>query len=83
MVDLASIVGFLVALLVSTMLIYVVTKLSGDREGFGREFLAALIIWQTTSSYDEPSNFRNRTDYIFCYDKSDKFTWHEHYSFRG
>ena len=83
MVELASIVGFLVSLLVSAMIIYVVTKLLGEKEGFGRAFLAALIIWQTTSLHNDPNNFGNMTDYILSYDKSDKFTWHKHYSFRG
>jgi len=83
MVELASIVGFLVALLVSTMIIYVVTKLLGGKEGFGRTFLAALIIWQRTSSHNDPNNFGNITDYVLYYDKSDKFTWHMPYSFGG
>jgi len=36
MVELASIVGLLVALLVSTIVIYIVTKLMGEKEGFGK-----------------------------------------------
>ena len=43
MVEVASIVGLLVALLVSTIIIYVVTKLFGETEGIGRAFLAAVI----------------------------------------
>lgn len=43
MVDLVSIVGLLVALLVSTILIYIVTKLMGEKEGFGKALLAAVI----------------------------------------
>jgi hypothetical protein len=65
------------------MTTYVVTKLLGEKEGFGRAFLAASIIWQTTSSHNEPSNFGNRTDYILSFDKSDKSIWRKQYSFRG
>ena len=83
MVELASIVGFLAALLVSTMTIHVVIKLLGEKEGFGRTFLAALIIWQRTSPHKNPNNFGNTTDYILYCDKSNKFTWHKPYSFGG
>jgi len=43
MVEVITIVGFLVAWLVSTIVIYFVTKLFGQTEGFGKAFLAALI----------------------------------------
>jgi uncharacterized membrane protein len=43
MVELASIVGLLGTLLVSTIVIYIVTKLMGEKEGFGKALLAAVI----------------------------------------
>jgi hypothetical protein len=43
MVDVASVAGLLVQLLVSTVIIYVVTKLMGEKEGFARALLAAVI----------------------------------------
>jgi hypothetical protein len=43
MVELASIIGLLVALIVSTLIIFVVTKLMGETEELGRAFFAALI----------------------------------------
>lgn len=43
MVEVASIVGFVVALVVATIVIYVVTKLLGEKEGIGRAFLAAIV----------------------------------------
>ena len=43
LVDVSSIVGILVALVVSTVIIYVVTKLMGETEGIGRALLAAII----------------------------------------
>ena len=43
MVEVASIVGLLIALLISTFIIYVVTKLMGEKEGFVRTLLAAII----------------------------------------
>jgi hypothetical protein len=43
MVELVSIVGLLVQLLVSTILIFVVTKFMGEKEGFGKALLAAVI----------------------------------------
>ncbi len=43
MADFSGIVGLLVALLVSTIVIYVVTKLLGEKEGIGRAFLTAVI----------------------------------------
>ena len=43
MVDVSGVVGILVALLVSTVIIYIVTKLMGETEGIGRALLAAII----------------------------------------
>lgn len=43
MVEVITIVGFLVAWLVSTVVIYLVTKLFGQTEGFGKALLAALV----------------------------------------
>lgn len=43
MVEVITIVGFLVAWLVSTIVIFFVTKLFGQTEGFGKALLAALI----------------------------------------
>jgi hypothetical protein len=43
MVELSSILYFIVALLVSTVIIYVVTKLFGEREGISRALLTAVI----------------------------------------
>ena len=43
MVDISGVVGILIALLVSTLIIYVVTKLMGETEGIGRALLAAII----------------------------------------
>jgi hypothetical protein len=43
MVEVITIVGFLVAWLVSTIVIYFVTKLFGQTEGFGKAVMAALI----------------------------------------
>jgi len=83
MVELASILAFLVALYVSTMVIYVVTRLLGAKEEFGRTLLATLIIWQRTSSHNGPDSFGSITDCILCYDKSDESTWHKPYSLRG
>jgi hypothetical protein len=42
-ITLTSVVGFLVALLISTIIVYVVTKLMGEKEGFGRAILTAII----------------------------------------
>ena len=39
----ASIVSFLIALLISTVIIFIVTKLFGEKEGIGRALLAAII----------------------------------------
>lgn len=83
MVESASIVGFLVALLVSTMIIYVVTRLLGEKDGFRRAFLVPLVTWQRTCSCNDPNNFGNFTDYVLYYDKSDKSIWHKRHSFRG
>ncbi len=43
MVEVITIVGFLVAWLVSTIVIYFVTKLFGQTESFGKAIMAALI----------------------------------------
>jgi hypothetical protein len=43
MVDLVGVVGLLVALLISTIVIFIVTKLMGEKEGFGKALLAAVI----------------------------------------
>ena len=40
---LGSVIIFLVSLAISTIVIYVVTKLFGEKEGIGRAFLAAII----------------------------------------
>jgi len=42
-IELTTIVGFLVALVVSTIVIYVVTKMFGQEEGIGIALLAAVI----------------------------------------
>jgi hypothetical protein len=42
-ITLTSVVGFLIALVVSTIIIYVVTKLMGETEGIGRALLAAIV----------------------------------------
>jgi hypothetical protein len=82
-VELASIVGFLVALLVSTIIIYVVTRPLGGKEGFSRAILAPLIIWQRTCSHNDLNNFGNFTDHNLYYDKSNRITRYKQYSFRG
>lgn len=79
----ASIVGVLVALLVSTIIIYVVTRLLGEKDGFSMAFLAPLVIWQRSSSHNDPNNFGNFTDYILYYDKSNRITRYKQYSLRG
>src|ERR1041385_2422524 len=38
-----SAIIFVVGLIVSTIIIYIVTKLFGEKEGFGRAFLTAII----------------------------------------
>jgi len=38
-----GIIGFLIGLVISTFLIYVVTKLMGEKEGFKTAFFAALL----------------------------------------
>jgi len=38
-----SAIIFVVGLIVSTVIIYIVTKLFGEKEGFGRAFLTALV----------------------------------------
>jgi len=43
MVEVITIVGFFVAWLVSTIVIYFVTKLFGQTEGFGKALMTALI----------------------------------------
>ena len=42
-ITLTSMVSFLIALLISTIIIYVVTKIMGEKEGFGRAILTAII----------------------------------------
>jgi hypothetical protein len=42
-VVLGSVVGFALALIISTIVIYVVAKLTGEREGLMTAFLAALV----------------------------------------
>jgi len=39
----AAIIGFFISLIISALIIYVVTKLVGETEGFGTAFIAALI----------------------------------------
>lgn len=41
-VALGSVVGFILALIISTLVIYVVAKLTGEKEALGTAFLAAL-----------------------------------------
>jgi hypothetical protein len=41
--DLLSALTFIVGLVVSTIIIYVTTKLFGQKEGIGRAFVTALI----------------------------------------
>ncbi|MGD0818539.1 MAG: hypothetical protein ABR986_09125 [Methanomassiliicoccales archaeon] len=43
MIETSSIVYFLIALLVSTIIIYVVTKFMGEKEGLGTAVVAAVI----------------------------------------
>ena len=42
-VTLATVIVFLVSLVISAIIIYVVTKIFGEKEGFGTALLAALI----------------------------------------
>ena len=42
-VNLATVIVFLVSLVVSAIIIYVVTKIFGEKEGFGTALLAAFI----------------------------------------
>ena len=42
-VTLASVIVFLISLVVSAIIIYVVTKIFGEKEGFGTAILAAFI----------------------------------------
>ena len=51
--DLLSALTFIVGLVISTIIIYVTTKLFGQKEGIGRAFVTALIVhssilWHTT-----------------------------------
>ncbi|HEY7733166.1 MAG TPA: hypothetical protein VIB07_00065 [Nitrososphaera sp.] len=41
--ELVSAIIFIVGLIISTIIIYIVTKLFGQKEGIGRAFLAAII----------------------------------------
>jgi hypothetical protein len=43
MVESASIIGLIIALVVSTVIIYLATKLFGEKEGLGTALLAAVI----------------------------------------
>ncbi|HEY3420491.1 MAG TPA: hypothetical protein VGK23_08065 [Methanomassiliicoccales archaeon] len=45
MVDTSNIVVLLVAFLVSTIIIYAVTRMMGERESIGRAMLAAVVGW--------------------------------------
>lgn len=38
-----AILGFVIALIVSTLVIWIVTKLTGEKEGIGTAFVAAII----------------------------------------
>lgn len=46
---------------------------------FGEGNFRSEIIWQRTSSHNDPKNFGNITDYILYFVKSDKFTWNPQY----
>ncbi len=51
--DLLSVLTFIVGLVISTIIIYVTTKLFGQKEEIGRAFVTALIgtliyLWHTT-----------------------------------
>jgi hypothetical protein len=43
MIETSSVISILIALLVSTVIIYIVTKLMGESEGIGRALLAAIV----------------------------------------
>jgi len=40
---LSSVITFLIGLVISTIIIFIITKLFGEKEGIGRAFLAAII----------------------------------------
>ena len=42
---------------------------------FGEANFRSELIWQRTSSHNDPKNFGNITDHILYFVKSDKFTW--------
>jgi DNA modification methylase len=46
---------------------------------FGVGNFRSEIIWQRTSSHNDPKNFGNIADYILYYVKSNKFTWNKQY----
>ena len=48
-------------------------------EIFGRENFRGEIIWQRTSSHNDPKNYGNTADHILYYVKSDEFTWNPQY----
>lgn len=39
----SAVLGFIIALVISSLIIFVTTKLFGEKEGFGTAFLAAII----------------------------------------
>lgn len=43
MVEVANVLSFIIALAISTIIIYIITKLFGEKEGIGRAFLTAII----------------------------------------
>jgi adenine specific DNA methylase Mod len=48
-------------------------------EVFGEPQYRSEIVWQRTSSHNDPKNFGNITDQIFYFVKSDNFTWNPQY----
>jgi DNA modification methylase len=47
---------------------------------FGENNFRSEIIWQRTSSHNDPKNFGNIADYILYFAKSDKYTWNPQYT---
>jgi len=46
---------------------------------FGESNFRSEIIWQRTTSHNDPKNFGNIADHILYFVKSDKFTWNPQY----
>jgi site-specific DNA-methyltransferase (adenine-specific) len=47
---------------------------------FGESSFRSEIIWQRTSSHNDPKNVGNITDHILYFAKSDSFTWNRQYA---